>query len=478
MNKNQLASLKARALTQLQKKAKATNLQIFQTNVDTWLGTSPPGAATRVRIFGLLLVLLLGAHSMAYGQQQVVDLSTGVTSTHALIPPVTNDPKWEIKPPGGSFQPVPATTGTTAGSGTPWASDPNARWISPYIDSLGNITSPSSAQSGDFTYRRRFDLTSNCPISDAVVSLTRIGGDNAVTALKLNSSPPHPLASLGFSPLSSANVTVLPNEIIGGNNTVEITVHNLGSYTGLFVYGNLTINFDCSTVGVNKDLQNNTGQIADGIEIILAGPYTNVNHYDGYPANLFASFNSSPAGGGNTLLRWSNPNNVVQPGQIAHVGFNVPGTSVNILGIKWTRNGQRTGCINQVSTNTHSWGSAGSQVIYTNNTLDCRSVPRYVGRLTVEWHQQPVPLADLNPRTPRRPIRKDVIPKPPIRLAPEATASVNIPTPPKKAKFGVLVLTVDSSARLSGPDVTTDFLEFPVQRNPPKAPAAGSHKPN
>jgi hypothetical protein len=414
---------------------------------------------------------------MAHGQQQVVDLSTGVTSTGAPIGAGTNDPKWEIKLPGGSsFQPVPATTGTTAGSGTPWASDPNARWISPYIDSAGNITSPASAQSGDFTYRRRFDLTSNCPISSALVSLTKVGGDNAVTALKLNSSPPHPLASLGFSMLSSANVTLLPSEIIGGNNTVEITVHNLGSYTGLLVHGNLTINFNCSTVGVNKDLQNNTGQIADGIKILLAGSYTNVNHYDGYPANHFASFNTSPASGGNTLLTWSNPNNVVQPNQIAHVGFNVPGSTVTILGIEWTRNGQKTGCIHQVSTNTHSWGSAGSEVIYENNTLDCCMIPRYVGKLTVEWHQRPVPLADLNPRTRRNPVRADVIKQPPTRLTPGARAIVKVPTPPKNAKFGVLVLTVGPSDQLSGPDVTTDFLEFPVEEKPHNVQAAGSQQ--
>jgi len=440
------------------------------------LGTRPPRETTRARIFGLLLILFLGARSMAHGQQQVVDLSTGVTSTGALIGAGSNDPKWEIKPPGGSsFQPVPATTGTTAGFGTPWASDPHAKWISPYIDSFGNIDSPTSAQSGDFTYRRRFDLTSNCPISNASALLTKAGGDNAVTALTLNSHP-HPLASLGFSPLSSANVTILPSEIIGGNNAVEITVHNLSSYAGLFVYGSLTINFDCPTVGVNKDLQNNTGQIADDIEILLAGSYPNVNHYDGYPANLFASFNASPASGGNTLLKWSNPNNAVQPGQTAHVGFNVPGSSVTILGIDWTRNGQTIGCAHQVSTNTHLWGSAGSQVIYANNTLACRSVPRYVGGLIVEWHAQHVPLADLNPRTRRKPLRTDVVRQPPIRLAPGATARVNVPAAPPNATFGVVVLKVGSRPTLSGPDVTTDFLEFPVQRKPRKAQAKGSHQ--
>jgi hypothetical protein len=466
MDTNPIATLETGALAQLQKKnPKVTVMQVFQRNV------------ARARIFGLLSVLLLGAHAMAYGQQQVVDLSTGVTSTQSPIsvPPLINDPKWEVKPPGGSFQPVPVTTGTTAGSGTPWASDPHARWISPYIDGAGNMDSPGSAQTGDFTYRRRFDLTSDCPVSNASVSLIKVGGDNEVTALTINGHS-HPLASFGFGTLSSATVTVLPGEITSGGNTIELTVNNFGGYTGLFVYGNLTINFDCPTVGVNKDLQNDTGQIANDIEILLAGSYTNINHYDGYPANLFASFNASPAAGGNTLLTWSNPNNAVQPGQIAHVGFNVPGTSVNILSITWTRNGKRIGCPNQVSTNTHAWGSAGSQVVYTNNTSDCCPVSRYVGGLTVEWHRQHVALADLNPRTRRKPMRTDVIRKPPIRLTPGATASVNVPAAPPNARFGVIVLKVGSSATLSDPDVTTDFLEFPVQEGPRKVQAAGSHQ--
>jgi hypothetical protein len=220
----------------------------------------------------------------------------------------------------------------------------------------------------------------------------------------------------------------------------------------------------CTTVGVNKDLQNNTGQSANNIEILLAGSYTNVDHYDGYPANLFSSFAESPAPGGNTLLTWSNPNNDVQPGQIAHVGFNVPGNSVNILSVSWTRNETTIGCVQQVSTNTHLWGSPGSQVIYANNCLGCKSVPRYVGALTVEWYARQVPLANLNPRTRRKPIRTDIIRRAPILLEPKATARVDIPKAPPNALFGVVVHKVSTNPRLSGPDVTTDFLEFPVTR--------------
>jgi hypothetical protein len=222
---------------------------------------------------------------------------------------------------------------------------------------------------------------------------------------------------------------------------------------------------DCTTVGVNKDLQNNTGQIANDIEILIEGTYTNVAHYDGYPANQFASFTEAPDGNGNTLLSWSNPNNVVQPGQIAHVGFNLPGSSANILSVTWTRDGVTTGCPQQISTNTHAWGSPGSQVVYANNVLQCAPIPRYVGGLVVEWHARPVALADLNPRVHRRPIRTDTIRRDPIRLRPKATATVTVPTAPRNAVSGVIVYKVSTNARLTGRDVTTDFVQFPVNRN-------------
>jgi hypothetical protein len=224
-------------------------------------------------------------------------------------------------------------------------------------------------------------------------------------------------------------------------------------------------NTTCSTVGVNKDLQNNTGQIANDIEILIQGSYPVLSHYDGFPPSVFTSFDASPTPEGNTLLTWSAPTSNVQPGQIVHVGFNLPGTSVNILGVSWTHDGSTTGCAQQVSTNTHLWGSPGSQVIYANNCLACASVPRYVGQLTVEWHARPVPLADLNPRTRRNPLRTDVIRRAPIRLEPRATARVNVPAAPPNARFGVIVHKVGPTAELTGPGVTTDFLEFPIVRS-------------
>jgi len=229
-----------------------------------------------------------------------------------------------------------------------------------------------------------------------------------------------------------------------------------------FDNGFATYQVDCRSVGVNKDLKNTTGQIANDIEILLQGSYSNVNHYDGYFANLFGTFTESPAAGGNTRLRWSNPNNDVGAGQIAHVGFNVPGSAVTILGVFWTRDGGTTGCAHQCSTSPYGWNSPGSQVIYKNDCLSCESVPRWVGDLRVEWHASEVPLADLNATASRTPIRTDICPAPPILLAPGATAAVNILQAPPNARFGVVIHKVSSSSTLSGPDVTTDFLQYTV----------------
>jgi len=240
----------------------------------------------------------------------------------------------------------------------------------------------------------------------------------------------------------------------------------------------------CPYVGVNKDLQNNTGQIADGIKILIGGSYTALSHYDGYPANRFSKYTETPAAGGTTMLTWSHPNSGVQPGQITHVGLAIPASALNILGVFWIRDEKTIGCAHQVSTHTHSWGSPGARIIYANNTLACQRIKRYVGEMVVEWHAEQVPLADLNPRIHRKPIRTDVIHHPVISLVPGATARVPVPTAPANARFGVIVHKVSGDPKLAGPDVTTDFLEFAVTRSPVRpgpglrGPAADSDKPD
>jgi hypothetical protein len=167
--------------------------------------------------------------------------------------------------------------------------------------------------------------------------------------------------------------------------------------------------------------------------------------------------------GGNTLLRWSNPNNVVAPGQIAHVGFTVSGTSnVNILSVRWLFNGAAAACIHQCSLGTHVIGGQGATVAYENNTTQCASVQRYAGQMTVEWHATEVPLENLNASASRSPLRTDVIPNAPVLLQPGETAPVSLQTAPAGANFAVISYKVSSSPTLTGPDVTTDWVQVPT----------------
>jgi len=220
-------------------------------------------------------------------------------------------------------------------------------------------------------------------------------------------------------------------------------------------------------VGVNKDLKNTTGQIANDIEILLQGWYpTLLGHYDGYPANHFATFSVTQDPGGNTRLHWSNPNSPVQPGAIAHVGFLVPGPSVKIMGVFWTRDGVVTGCARQVNTNTHPFGGSTGQVLYENSCTSCESTSLYAGNLRVEWHAVEVPLDSLNATSVRTPIRTDIISSPPVLLAPNNQATVSLPSPTSNAAFAVISHQVSASSSLSGPDVTTDFIEVQVDAAP------------
>ncbi|MGB9366223.1 MAG: hypothetical protein WCE79_09445 [Xanthobacteraceae bacterium] len=264
---------------------------------------------------------------------------------------------------------------------------------------------------------------------------------------------------------ANGHSTVRRADLNGTNMQVLVGTAQAGEFfSGMGLDLALT---ECLTVGVNKDLQNNTGLAADEIHMVIEGTYTNVAHFDGYPAHQFASFVQGPDGNGNTVLHWSQPNNAVQPGEIVHVGFNVPGSFVNILSIAWTRNWAIIGCANQITTSTYAWGSPGSQVVYDNNVLQCAAVPRFVGGLVVEWHARTIALADLTARVRRKPLRTDTIRRDPIRLAPKARAAVTVPAAPRNAVSGVIIYKVSTNARLNGRDVTTDFVQFMVNRKRP-----------
>ncbi|HET9768504.1 MAG TPA: hypothetical protein VFS60_16775 [Thermoanaerobaculia bacterium] len=213
---------------------------------------------------------------------------------------------------------------------------------------------------------------------------------------------------------------------------------------------------------VNKDINNTTGQTATGVDILIAGHHSQINDiFHGTTPN-FTVVQSGP----NDLLRWSGGN--IAPGATVHVGFNMPEASVDILGVFMTDNGVVIGCAHQLNSNLHIYGFGG-EITYTNSVTACESVPLYVHDISVEYYENEVDLALLNPTSPRSPIRVDRLPIPAILINPGASAKAATPATDKpKANYALVRYTVSTTP--GGPG-TEDFVEFPL---PPSPPAAGS----
>jgi hypothetical protein len=215
---------------------------------------------------------------------QIVDLSTGVTNgtTSLILPDGTNtDDTWKVDVGGGTFfSPKVASL-----SGT-WATDPHANWISPFVTGSG-VANPTASQ-GVFIYRVEFYVP-QCVISSATINLTKFGADNMTTALFVNNPPstPHSI-SAQYTTLSNTTITNIAGELIpGATNYIYIYTYNFLSgsnnttYTGLFVYGNLTINY-ASDPNLIPLITSNRKFCTDAISISGSdGPGTAVNHFWG-----------------------------------------------------------------------------------------------------------------------------------------------------------------------------------------------------
>jgi hypothetical protein len=233
------------------------------------------------------------------------------------------------------------------------------------------------------------------------------------------------------------------------------------------------------TVGINKDLLNNTGQPADEIRIVLAGAQTVVSHYDGpgapqqsQPDIVFGTF-SSTVSGGNTILDWKAPNAPVLQGYIVHVGFTINSDFADLLGITWLSNGVVVGCAPQVPAHTHQWGDPGSTIIFSNTATQCTARPLFVGNMTVNWYNSMLPVAQLRPDLLPKPIRSDNLNIAPVAIQPGKTAQIPVSAQgPQGAVSGVLLYDVGGSSSLEGADLTHDVLQFPAF--PPTAPCTSN----
>jgi hypothetical protein len=228
---------------------------------------------------GMFCMLRVGA------QTQVVDLSTGVVNNSTtLIAVNSNDDTWQVAPPASStYSAVKCTNGclingTTTYCST-WAGDSHVRWLSPNIDASGYGT--NTGLGGNYTYRTTFTALSCAPTS-ATITLNKYGADDTFTAIVVNGHS-HAL-SASFNPLlpSSGSTTInVGSEIIAGTNTITVTVNNQAdSYTGLLIYGNLTINYPADPNLVPAISGASSFCYGDALTFTGSdGPATASNHY-------------------------------------------------------------------------------------------------------------------------------------------------------------------------------------------------------
>jgi hypothetical protein len=227
-------------------------------------------------------------------------------------------------------------------------------------------------------------------------------------------------------------------------------------------YDNICFTPTCPS-STNKDIQNGTGQTADGLIIVIDGEFNTIDwHFDGAPTH--SSTFSFMADGMKTYLKWEGINPPVAPGQVFHAGFRVIGPT-QILELSWRKGIKGVGDALQVNSGIQFPGDL--PVLALKNDSGPRS-DRYVGNLSVEWFDHEVALDQLNAHSTRRPIRTDFFRSPTVRIKACENANLNFPrSPPTNATYGMLRYTVSRSQNLDGPGNTTDFVSFarrPVER--------------
>jgi hypothetical protein len=216
-------------------------------------------------------------------------------------------------------------------------------------------------------------------------------------------------------------------------------------------------------VGVNKDLQNDTGTTVTGVDILIEGHHPPASDIFHGSTPIFTVVQQGP----NDLLRWSGGN--IPTGSIIHVGFKLQEENVTILGVTWTNNGTFVGCAHQLNTHYHLLGT--QDVRYDNSCLSCEAIPLYAGNFQLEYYENEVDLAAMNSTTPRFPMATDTLLLAPQQVLPGSDIGLTVPPAPAGARWVILVYTVSADAQLAGPGNTVDWIQFAAQTNLDLSPA-------
>jgi hypothetical protein len=189
----------------------------------------------------LSVILVCG---MLQTQAQVWDITTGVDPMMNLLPLNTPDDNWTMCPPSGnpwnpgSYGPVRCGTGAPVGYAPYMGHWNTVRWLSP--DVLPSGEHGDNSPVGDYYYKYTF-ITGPCEIESAVINFNHIGADNYIDQVIINGNV-YPVYYT-FNPFTNGvSITLSPGDVWpNSTNELMIRVHNLSTYTGMEIAGNITV---------------------------------------------------------------------------------------------------------------------------------------------------------------------------------------------------------------------------------------------
>jgi len=199
----------------------------------------------------LAALLLSVVCTATYAQVTNINLSTGIyDGSGSLIPYATIDDTWQVAIPTTSpgpptYQSVYCGIGTADNGNTYTGLDPSVRWVSPYVNALGEHS--TGAPAGDYYYRTEFEFGDVCGVTSAVFRFQHIGGDDQINQVIVNGHIY--TVSYGYNALFANNVMlpINPAHIVSGPNEIRLRVYNYGSpqypttQTGIEINGFLSI---------------------------------------------------------------------------------------------------------------------------------------------------------------------------------------------------------------------------------------------
>lgn len=202
--------------------------------------------------------------------------------------------------------------------------------------------------------------------------------------------------------------------------------------------------------GENKDLFNTTTATADGLQIILNG-----THIITWPfssptwLNFNITYNATPP---QTVLQWSG-GVTVAPGQVSHVGFEMPGVGAPpIAAINWLSGGAVIGPAIQV--NMHLLGDP---MLVINNDIYPGSV--MMGDGSVEYYNTPPGLDQMVVGGQRNPVATDTLTAPQGIIIQGGAATIPVPVSPSMAQYALFILPLMDGLGNPG---AQDFVLVPL----------------